>query len=303
MYMQDMQATLLIDGRHILGECVLWCSRSQSVYWTDIHAKKLWRLHPQSNVLRHWDMPERLASFAFTHDQRYLLLGLASRLAWFDLDTETVIPICDVEAALPTTRLNDGRCDRQGRFVFGTLNEDASRAPIARFYRLHADLRLEALPLPTIAIANSICFSPAGDRMYFCDSMHKAIWYCDYGQDGAIGTPEIFADLSSQAGSADGSIVDRDGYLWNAQWGGAKVVRYDQKGNVDREIELPVTQPSCVAFGGDGLSRLFITTARENLDAAALSSQPLAGGLFYADIADVSGLDEIWFAGAVPDAQ
>lgn len=295
-----MHATLMVDGQHSLGECILWCDKSNSVYWTDIHAATLWNLHPESGRLRHWPMPERLACFAFTHDSRYLLLGLASRLAYFDLELEVVTTICTVEADVSETRLNDGRCDRQGRFVFGTLNEDPGRAPIGRFYRLNTDMTLEVLPLPRVAIPNSICFSVDGTRMYYCDSMHKKIMCCDYARDGSMGEPHMFADLASQPGNADGSIVDQDGYVWNAQWGGSKVVRYTPDGQVDREIVLPVTQPSCVSLGTGNTHRIFITTAREGLGDAALALQPQAGGVFYADVTEVVGIPESRFAGKLP---
>jgi L-arabinonolactonase len=297
-----MHATLLVDGQHSLGECVLWCGRTASVYWTDIHAATLWNLHPESGVLRHWSLPERLSCFALTNDDRYLLLGLASQLAYMDLTTEKITPIVTVEAHLPSTRLNDGRCDRAGRFVFGTLNEDTDRAPIGHFYRLNTDLSLEQLSLPAVAIPNSICFSVDGTRMYYCDSMKKQIRYCDYDAQGRIGEHHVFADLSMQPGAADGSIVDADGYVWNAQWGGSKVVRYAPDGHVDREIMLPVTQPSCVALGGVTGNTLFITTARENLTEDAVLLQPQSGGVFYATVADVKGLPEVRFGGALPSS-
>lgn len=292
-----MQAELIVDGKNILGEGVLWCERSQSVFWTDIHAATLWNHHPASGVTRHWDMPERLCCFAFTQDAQRLLLGLASHLAFFDLVSNSITPICDVEADLPTTRLNDGRCDRQGRFVFGTLNEDAARAPIASFYRLNADLSLERLPLPNVAISNSICFSPDGRTMYHCDSMQGKILCCDYDPlSGAVSGQRLFADLSGQPGGPDGSTVDADGHVWNAQWGGARVVRFAPDGSIERMVNVPATQPSCVAFGGDQLTSLYITSAHEGMDEAARSADPLAGGLFVAQTT-VRGLPEVRFAG------
>lgn len=134
-----MQVKLIVDGKHELGECVIWCERSQSVYWTDIQASRLWNHRPADGALRSWNMPERLSVFALTAQPQRLLIGLASRLAFFDQVTEVITPICEVEPGLPTARLNDGRCDRQGRFVFGTLNEDRERAPIGSFYRLDKD--------------------------------------------------------------------------------------------------------------------------------------------------------------------
>lgn len=293
-----MNAQLLVDGHHELGEGVLWCERSQTVFWTDIHASRLWNHDPASGATRSWAMPERLCCFAFTADPQRLLIGLASRLAFFDLGTGSISPICRIEDDLPSTRLNDGRCDRQGRFVFGTLNEDAGRAPIASFYRLNADLSLERLALPGIAISNSICFSLDGKLMYHCDSMAGKIMVCDYDTaSGAVTHQRLFADLAQQPGGPDGSTVDADGYLWNAQWGGARVVRFAPDGRIDRIIDMPTAQPSCVAFGGAALDTLFVTTAHEGMSAGQRAEDALAGGLFSVPGLDVRGLPEVRFAG------
>jgi L-arabinonolactonase len=293
-----MQASLIVDGQHELGECPLWCERTQSLYWTDIHASTLWNYRPSDRQLRHWTMPERLAVFALTADSNKLLLGLASRLAFFDLDSASVTPICEVEAELPGTRLNDGRCDRQGRFVFGTLNEDVERAPIGAFYRLNTDLTLERLPLPGVAISNSICFSPDGTRMYYCDTLHDCIMCCDYDpRSGAVSNSRLFVDLRDAAGSPDGSAIDSQGYLWNAQWGGSRVVRYAPDGLLDRIVAVPVTQASCAAFGGADLSMLYVTTAHEGMDAAARAAELHAGGLFAVQLEGMRGLPEVRFAG------
>lgn len=288
-------AELLVDGQHVLGEGVRWCERSGRVFWTDIEGRKLYACAPHGGELQQWDMPERLACFTLTFDDDVLLVGLASRLAFFNLRTSQMTPIMDVEADLPMTRLNDGRCDRQGRFVFGTLDERPSRDPIGGFYRLNLDLTLERLPLPGVAISNSICFSPDGATMYFCDSMQKFIYRWDGYSGGESSLVSEFASLADCPGAADGATIDADGYLWSAQWGAARVARYAPDGSVERLVHLPVSQPSCVAIGGTELDELFITTARENLTPAMLAEEPLAGGLFYARLAGVRGLPEVRF--------
>lgn len=293
-----MKAQLVVDGRHELGEGVLWCERTQTVFWTDILASRLWNHDPQSGATRSWGMPERLCCYAFTADEEQLLIGLESRLAFFNLATGAVTPICDIEGDLPTTRLNDGRCDRQGRFVFGTLNEDPGRAPIGSFYRLNTDLTLERLALPGVAISNSICFSPDGSLMYHCDTLDKRIMCCDYDVlDGAVSNQRVFADLSGQPGSPDGSTVDADGHVWNAQWGGARVVRFTPGGDVERIVEVPSGQASCAAFGGADFSTLYVTTAHEGMSPAQRAQDTLAGALFAARLDDVRGLAEARFGG------
>jgi len=292
---------LLIDGENQLGECVLWCAHTQRVWWTDIPAATLWCHSPATGVTRSWPMPERLASFALTQDDDVLLLGLASRLAYFDCSSGVLTPICAVEPELASTRINDGRCDRQGRFVFGTCNEASGQAAIGSFYRLNADLSLERLALGHVSIPNSLCFSLDGSRMYYCDSPSKTIRSCAYdGSNGTISDDRLFADLRRDPGVPDGSLIDAGGYLWNAQWGGGRVVRYAADGSVDRVLQVPATQPSCVAFGGAELNELYVSSARVEMSELHLAREPHAGGLFHCVLTGVTGLPENRFAGNAP---
>jgi L-arabinonolactonase len=292
-----MQAVL--EARNTLGEGITWCDRAQALYWTDIHASTLWRYTPSSGETKQWHLPERLASFALCETDGWLLLALASRLAFFRLEDGALHTLHEVEPQLPT-RCNDGACDRQDRFVFGTLHEPAdggAKQPIAGFWRLNADLSLEKLPLEGVAISNSLAFSPDGGTLYYCDSLARTIRCCDYGD--TLGATRLFADLRDTAGEPDGSCVDADGGLWNAQWGLGRVVRYRPDGNVDRILPLAACQPTRPAFGGAALDTLYVTSARDGLDAKALASEPLAGALFAAQVG-LHGLPEPRFAGRPP---
>jgi L-arabinonolactonase len=290
------RASLLVDAKCTLGEGATWCSRSGRFYWTDIEGAKLWRYDPRDGRSTFWRMPERLATFALCANPHYLLLGLASHLAFFDLATGETERIVDVEPGL-NTRVNDGRCDRQGRFVFGTKDEGSPLRAVGGFYRLNRDLSLERLPLPAPAISNSIAFSPDGATMYYCDSPTREIRACDYGADGSIANDRVFTTLADATGEPDGSTVDRDGGLWNAQWGGARVVRYGADGVETARVTVPTVQPSCVALGGTQLGTLYITSARTDLDAAALAGDSRAGGVFVA-VPGQRGLPEAVFQGA-----
>jgi L-arabinonolactonase len=294
----NVPAAVAMQVHNTLGEGVTWCDRGQVLYWTDIHASTLWRYRPHDGALHQWSMPERLASFALCEADGWLLLGLASRLAFFHPSTQAMVPVVDVEPELPT-RLNDGASDRQGRFVFGTLHEPASgpKQTVGGFYRLNHDLSLERLPLPSVAISNSIAFSPDGGTMYFCDSPTRTIQCCDYGDH--VSNVRDFVALDDARGEPDGSAVDRDGGLWNAQWGLGRVVRYTPQGQLDRIIDVPASQPTKPAFGGTDFSTLYITSARDGLDESALASQPYAGALFVAD-AGFHGMPEPRFGGPPP---
>ncbi|MEM5425524.1 SMP-30/gluconolactonase/LRE family protein [Paraburkholderia ferrariae] len=290
-------AELLVHAKCELGEGATWCARSGRLYWVDISGKSLQRYDANASGAKHvtWEMPERLACFALCEDERTLLLGLASQLAFFDLETGAIDTIVEVEPGVPT-RLNDGRCDRQGRFVFGTKYEGTPRQAIGGFYRLNHDLTLERLPLPAPAISNSIAFSPDGSTMYYCDTLTREIRACDYGADGTIANERTFVTLTDDTGVPDGSTVDAQGGLWNAQWGGERVVRYGADGVETERVKIPTAQPSCVTLGGALLDTLYVTSAREEMEAEALAREPHAGGVFSVRIGR-QGLEEPRFQG------
>jgi L-arabinonolactonase len=134
--------------------------------------------------------------------------------------------------------------------------------------------------LPPAGVGNSIAFSPDGATMYYTDSPTRTIWQLDYGADGSIGNPRVFARLDPQEGFADGSCIDAEGGLWNAQWEGRCLVRYAPNGSVSARIALPVSRPTCPAFGGPALDTLYVTSARGGLDRTRLRDEPAAGGVF-----------------------
>ncbi|CAD6512237.1 L-arabinolactonase [Paraburkholderia hiiakae] len=288
-------AELLVHAKCELGECATWCARRGRLYWVDITGKHLARYDARDGKHVTWAMPERLACFALCEDARTLLLGLESRLAFFDLETGAIETIVEVEPGVPT-RLNDGRCDRQGRFVFGTKYEATPRQAIGGFYRLNHDLTLERLPLPAPAISNSIAFSPDGGTMYYCDTLSREIRACDYGADGTIANQRTFVTLTDDTGVPDGSTVDAEGGLWNAQWGGERVVRYGADGMETERVKIPTAQPSCVTLGGALLDTLYVTSAREEMEDEALAREPHAGGVFAVRIGR-QGLEEPRFQG------
>lgn len=267
-------------SRHALGEGVVWDDRLGVLRWTDILASKLWQYDPVSGEIRHWDLPSRLGCFALTQDPDLLLMALEKQLVRFDLRNGAIEPLAPIEPELAATRSNDGRCDRQGNFVFGTINEHGSER-IASFYRYSASGQLMQLALPKAAITNSICFSPDGGTLYFCDTPTRRIMACDYdAATGDVDRIHVFAEVPTQFGTPDGSTVDSDGFLWNAEWGASRVVRYAPDGRVDCVIEMPVSQPSCVSFMGTQRDRLAVTTAYADLDPGDIARQPLHGAVF-----------------------
>jgi len=288
---------VVVDAKNELGEGVVWSPAHGEVQWTDIIGRRFWAYRPADGRSRSVALPDRLACFAPLGGSS-LLAGFAGGLELFDLESGARRPIAAIEPDLPTTRVNDGKLDRRGRLVFGTMDEDPSGArAIGQVYAYEGGASLQALA-SGVRISNSIAFSPEGRRMYFADTPTQVVRRYDYDLDsGDIAGEWTFAAVPGP-GSPDGSTVDADGCLWNAEWGGGRIVRYTPDGRVDRVIEFPCSQITCCAFGGARLDQLFVTTARAGLDAAALADQPLAGALFAIDDAGVTGLADTPFPAA-----
>ncbi|CAM2149533.1 L-arabinolactonase [Pararobbsia alpina] len=276
-----MKAQLLLDTKCTLAEGPIWDARAQALFFTDIYESVLYRHDPARRELKTFAMPERLATYALCEDDRYLLLGLESRLAFYEIATGRVTTIAEIETGMPT-RLNDGRLDREGRFVFGTKDESGEHKVQCAFYRLNLDLSVERLPLPACEISNSLAFSPDGRTMYYCDTPTRTIRVCDYAVDGTISNDRQFLALTDDTGYPDGSAIDSNGNLWNAQWEGRRVVCYSPQGRELQRIEVPELQPSCPVFGGEDFGTLYVTTARENMTDAQLEAEPTAGGIYVA---------------------
>jgi sugar lactone lactonase YvrE len=291
-------ASLFVDCRCTLGEGIVWWARHRALLWTDIEAARLWM--QDEGGLRSWELPARLGSLA-PCESGGLLLGLEHGLVRAEFDRSIpgeprllpLIPLVSVEVDLPSTRLNDGRTDRAGNFVFGTMNQADGHPATGSFYQWSARSGLRRLALAPVGIANSICFSPDGGTMYFCDSPQRRIMTCRYDAASAtVSDVREFATLSPSDGQPDGSIVDADGYLWNAAWGASVVRRYRPDGSLDREIAVPAKNPTCPVFGGAALNELFITSAREEMSPGELELRPDAGGVYRALVEDVRGLQD-----------
>ncbi|HWA91452.1 MAG TPA: SMP-30/gluconolactonase/LRE family protein [Rhizomicrobium sp.] len=268
----------IVPVGNTLGEGVLWDCGSGRAWWTDIQQKKLLRYAPATGLIETFDLPERLGSFGFVESGTQIIAAFESGFALYAPESGALDWIARPPHAAKNIRFNDGRVDRQGRFWAGSMVEGDGE-PRGKLYRLDGDGRYEVCAA-NIAISNSICFSPDGKAMYFADTPKQVIHrYALDPESGELSSRRIFA-ITPEDAFPDGAQVDCDGCVWSAHWGAGQVVRYTPDGRVDTVIDLPVTQPTCVAFGGDDMDLLFVTSARENLSGRVLERQPQAGNLF-----------------------
>jgi L-arabinonolactonase len=281
-------ATLSVDCRCTLGEGILWWPQRRALLWTDIEGSALWEHRVDGQVTSRSSLPDRLGSFAIC-ESGALLLGLAKGLFVGDIDRQLdgalqLEPVAEVDSDRPRHRINDGRTDRAGNFVFGTMNEDQD-SPTGSFYQYSATHGLRRLDLGGVTIPNSICFSLDGRTMYFCDSPDRRIRQCDYEASSArVSQIQEFVRFSDDQGQPDGSVIDREGCLWNAAWGVGLVRRFAPDGRLLGEIRVPSKNTTCLVFGGDALSDIYITSSRQEMSAEELDAAPSAGSVYQASV-------------------
>lgn len=281
-------------SRDVLGEVPLWDTATGCLWWTDIEGRVLQRLDTADGSVTRWPLPERLGSFAL-RQAGGLVCAFASGFAFLDPDDGAITWIARPEAGTPRNRFNDGKTDRAGRFWAGSMDDRLSERTGA-LYRLDPDLSVHRME-EGIGISNALCWSPDDTRFYFADTMQQTIWSYAYdAATGALADRRVFATTHDQPGQPDGSTVDAEGCVWNAQWDGWRLVRYDPDGRIVKVIPLPVQKPTSVMFGGPDLATLYVTTAIWDLTGEALAAQPLAGSLLALDVG-VRGLPETRFAG------
>jgi L-arabinonolactonase len=290
-----------------LGEGPVWDVEEGCLYWVDGTGRRvgnpsLWRLDPRTGKTQNWSLDHDVGALALRQGGG-AVLALADGFYFFDFvhDRPDLIHRLDTEP--PRTRLNDGKCDRRGRFFAGGM-DDKEELKICRLWRLDPDLQVTHVE-DGIICSNGPCWSPDDKTFYLADTFQGEYWAYDYDiAKGTVSNKRVFASFQQDAGVADGSTVDAEGFLWNAQLISGDLVRYAPDGTVDRRIGMPVRNITSVMFGGDKLDELFVTSmarvkhpAVHDRFARELRPQFLAGSLFRVIGLGIRGLPEPRFAG------
>jgi sugar lactone lactonase YvrE len=280
----------IIPVGNILGEGILWDSRRRRLWWTDIEARRLHRYDLVGGKLEIFETPERIGSFGLIARSERVIVAFASGIAIYEPAGRTVEWLYAPDPSMTGVRFNDGRVDRCGRFWAGTMVEDDRPEAAGCLYSLQGSGAARC-HLQNLSISNGLCVSPDGTRLYHADSPTRLISVYELLEpQGALGERRAFAHTPEGA-YPDGAAVDAEGCVWSAHWGAGCVVRYTPQGRIDRILEVPARQPSCVCFGGPDLDLLCVTSARAGLDPVALRLDSHAGNVFLYRLG-VQGLPE-----------
>jgi sugar lactone lactonase YvrE len=272
---------LALEAHAALAEGPRWDARIERLLWVDIEGTALHRFDPATGEDETTPLPAKIGAAAPTADPDRVLVALADRLAIVDVRSGELEPLLDLPHAHPGLRANDGAVDPAGRFWVGTMADDESPGKGALYRLARGELTTVIAP---VDLSNGLDWR--GERMYFADTTTQRVDLLDYDEaSGEVENRRTFVTIDEADGSPDGLVLDDEGGMWLALWGGGAVRRYSPEGTLEATLEVPADNVTACWFAGD---RLFITTAA--------SPQPLGGSLFVAE-PGVSGPPARAFAG------
>jgi len=278
MTVPTLTAELVLDARVELAEGPLWNADRGELVWVDIPGHAVHFFDPENGEDRAVDVGRPVGAAAM-RESGGMVLALSDGFGFLDDRTGEVEIVATAWEAGPNVLANDGKCDPTGRFWAGTLTEPAEEGASA-LYRLDPDLRVTKV-LGDVTVSNGLGWSTNGDLMYYADTPTGGVDVFDHNEaTGDIKNRRRLVSVPSEIGVPDGLTVDAEDCLWVAVYGGSCVRRYSPGGELLAIVELPVSQATSCAFGGQDLADLYVTTGSENFAPTDRAAEPHAGGIF-----------------------
>jgi sugar lactone lactonase YvrE len=285
----QMKAKLAIDAQDAIGEGPTWDLAGKRLLWSDhkvgiIHEGKSdgvggWR------ESRRWNLARPLAA-TIPRAKGGLVVAGGTEIFMID-EAGTVTSFTRIDADPDLIKINDAKCDPQGRLWAGTLTGDF-RPGGAALYRIDPDGTVTTM-LEGVTLSNGLDWSPGGETFYYVDSLTRRVDAFDFDPaDGTIANRRIV--VTFERGVPNGMAVDREGCLWVAATGGGDVQRYTPDGKLLARVEISTPGATSCAFGGPDGGTLFITSRRGRMPDVARTmglttemmenNGPEAGGVF-----------------------
>jgi sugar lactone lactonase YvrE len=291
-----LRIEILIDARDDLGEGPLWDVAEQRLYWIDSLGAMVHSCDALGGAARSWKVPEHIGSMAL-REQSGAIVSLRDGFYTLDFGTGAAHKVADPAPNNPRIRLNDGKVDRQGRFVAGHMDYEESD-PLCSVFRLDPGFATTELDRG-IVCSNGPCWSPDGKTFYFADTYTRDIWAYDYEPaTGAAANRRTFASFPACGlkGLPDGATVDAEGFVWSVSVYEGKLVCFAPNGKLDRIVGLPVESTTSLTFGGPNLDTAYVTSMARTVKGVAPRERE-AGALFAIYGLGVRGLPEPRFKG------
>jgi sugar lactone lactonase YvrE len=296
-----MRVEVALDARNGVGEGPFWDEAAQALWWVDITGKAVLRWVPSTGERQRRGVPD-FPSAVVLRRGGGALVAMRDGLYFLDPESGGLDLFCRPEADRLGNRSNEAKCDAQGDFWLGTMQNNLHPDGSAREMTAHTGALYRVRPdggvsreVDGVGLSNTLAWTDEGRTLLFADTLTGVISAFDVERDGSLGERRVFSD-ETLPGYCDGSAIDSAGHLWNARFAGGCLIRFAPDGRVDCRVELPVTNPTSCCFGGPDLRTLYVTSARHGLDDGQLARNPHEGAILAVAV-DVPGTPSARFAG------
>jgi sugar lactone lactonase YvrE len=299
----ELVASPIFEAQASLGEGPVWNGQKSVLHWLDINNNKLCTFDPQSAKNTFIDLgvkpgclvPRASGGLVVALPKAFVALDPSAlgTPASGPLTPDNYEVLARLENGLPN-RMNDGKCDPDGRFWCGSMNL-AEKDPTANLWMMDRDHSLQK-KIEDVTISNGLAWSADARTMYYIDTPSGRVDAFDYDiEDGALSNRRL-AFENHWGGHFDGMTIDADDHLYIAIWGGGHILKINPiTGELIYKIIVPgVKNVTCCTFGGKDLKELFITSSAAGADHR---EEPHAGALFHIELPGSQGLPPYEFAG------
>jgi sugar lactone lactonase YvrE len=256
-----MLARVAVHSRDVIGEGPTWDAAGERILWSDnergtVHGAQQVGPEEWRECMR-CELGRPIAGVIPRVSGGFIVAGGTEIFLWDE--SGEVSHFADLDAAGRPIRINEVKCDPQGRLWAGTRAEDLE-SPSGMLYRIDPSRSVSQM-VTGVAISNGMDWSPDGSTMYFIDSARRSVDAFDFDlASGEIHNRHTVVVPEWGDGAPDGMTVDAEGCLWVAQVGSGAVVRYAPDGTPLSRVEISTPAVTSCAFGGVGLEHLFITS-------------------------------------------
>ncbi|EFA03135.1 regucalcin [Tribolium castaneum] len=262
----------------LLGEGPHWDVATQSLYFLDCIRQNLVKYNPATNKVTTASAAPKQPTFIIPVQGKsgQFIISLDKELAIINWDGQSdkfsiVRKLCVADGGPGTAqnKFNDGKCDSSGRLWAGTLNidkEDEDKTlPLGTLYSFDSKRGLKG-HVNQVRLTNGIAFNDQTKKMFYIDTLKGTVDQFDFDvTNGEISNRKVWFTLTKNniSGKPDGMTIDTDGNLWVAVFMGSRVIKIDghTAETLLDTVEIPAQQVTSVAFGGQNLDELYVTTA------------------------------------------